>query len=150
MDRRHFFREFDRKLGELAQARNREHAARGATVRFAEHAVAQVLPIAVRYQDDLIARNIEARLSGNADGLTFQLAYADGTERALTMYPNPETQRIAFVAYTPGDKRRQATSRDGTTYDPENWTPDVFEERLQRFIDDFLKVADRHGGIKGL
>ena len=149
MDRRNFFRELDKKLAELAQARVTSHAEQDATVRFAERAVAQVLPIAVRYKDDLSVRNIEAKLSGNADGLTFQLAFADGTERALTMYPHPETQRIAFVAYTPGDKRRHASSRDGVTYDQQNWTPDAFEERLQRFIDDFLKAANRHGGIQG-
>lgn len=150
MDRRNFFRDLDKKLAELAQARDTDHAAQDASLRFVERAVAQVLPIAVRYMDDLNARNIEATLSGNAEGLTFQLAYADGTVRALTMYPKPETHRIAFVAYTPGDKRRHVSSRDAATYDPKSWTPDVFEERLQRFIDDFLKVANRHGGIQGV
>jgi hypothetical protein len=148
MDRRNFLKYLDKKLAELAQARDMDHAAQAASERFAERAVAQILPIAVRYKDDLNARNIEAQLSGNADGLTFQLAYGNGTARALTMYPHPETQRIAFVAYTPGDKRRHA--RDGTTYDERNWAPEVFEERLQRFIDDFLKAANRHGGIQGV
>jgi hypothetical protein len=148
MDRRNFFRELDKKLADLASARETDHQAKDATFRFVERAVADVVPIAVRYKDDLKARSIEATLSGNADGLTFQLAFADGTERALTMYPNSD-QRIAFVAYTPGDKRRHASSRDGETYDPESWSPDIFEERLQRFIDDFLKVANRHGGIRG-
>ena len=148
MDRRNFFRDLDKKLAELVRARETAHAAQDASAHFVERAVAAVMPTAVRYMDDLIARSIEARLSGNAEGLTFQLTFADGTSRALTMYPKPETQRIAFVAYTPGDKRRQASARDAATYGPQDWTSEIFEERLQRFIDDCLKTANRHGGIQ--
>ena len=148
MDRRIYFKDLDKRLAELALARDQDRSVQDANLRFVERAVAQVVPIAVRYMDDLNARDIEATLSGNADGLTFQLVYRDGTERALTMYPNPETHHIAFVDHTPGDKRRHASSGDAVSYDPQTWSPDVFEKRLQRFIDEFLEASNWHGGVR--
>ena len=72
MDRRKYFKRFDAKISEMARARELALAEQGDHARFIERAVFQVLPIAVRYKDDLATRNIEARLSGNADGLTFK------------------------------------------------------------------------------
>jgi hypothetical protein len=147
MDRRNFFKELDKRMADLARAHEQAAAAKAAKTEFAERAVVDILPIAVRYKDDLRARGFEAQLSGNADGLTFQLEYADGSPRALTMYPLSGANRIAFITYTPGDKRTHAAGKDGLTYDPDNWSPSVFEERLQRFIDSFLDGAKRHGGV---
>ena len=148
MDRRNFFKELDKRLADLARARETAAAAKAETTKFAERAVVDILPIAVRYKDDLRTRGFEAQLTGNADGLTFQLEYADGSPRALTMYPVEGTNRIAFITYTPGDKRTHAAGKDGQTYDPDNWSASVFEERLQRFIDSFLDGAGRHGGAR--
>ena len=148
MDRRNFFKELDKKLADQARAREQAAADTARKTEFVEKAVVDLLPIAVRYKDDLRTRGFEAQLSGNADGLTFQLEYADGSPRALTMYPLPGADRLAFITYIPGDKRTHAAGKDGLTSGPDNWSPSVFEERLQRFIDAFLDGAARHGGAR--
>jgi hypothetical protein len=45
------------------------------------------------------------------------------------------------------DDGRTYTSTDGSSYRANNWDNDIFIQKLEKHINDYLFYAERHGGL---
>jgi hypothetical protein len=143
-----FFDKADKKLASLRAAAQAAKTARDVNLEFAQRVFPEIASIAQSYKKKLLERGIHVEISGNDRGLTFNMMYADGGHRGLMVYPEIESNRIQFHTIYTNDDGRDMTGTDGVSYNESGWKDGIFEQKLQKAIDDFLSYADRHGGIK--
>lgn len=114
---------------------------------FLETVVARLQPVVASYQARLAERQICAEVMTSPASLSFTLRYRDGGHYGLTLDGHLDDKRIEITAHYTNDNGRNYVSTGGVTYGRDNWQDSIFEDALQKCIDDFLFYAGRHGGI---
>lgn len=142
-----FFTNVDSKLRKISEAEAASKDKAAENREFLQEVIARLAPVGSSYKAKLKERNIHAEVQSYPAGLSFTLRYKDGGHRGLSIGGSLETNRISITSSFTNDDGRNFTSTNGATYDKSNWKDEVFEEQLQKCIEDFLFYADRHGGI---
>lgn len=114
---------------------------------FLETVVARLQPVVASYQARLAERKINAEIKVSQASISFTLHYRDGGHCGLTLDGHLTDWRIEITAHYTNDNGRNYVNSLGITYGRDNWQDSIFEEALQKCIDDFLFYAARHGGI---
>lgn len=143
-----FFRDLDNQLSAATTAKATATQQKDAARTFSEQAIVEIQPIAREYAAKLRERNISANRSGGENTLVFEMAWANGDQHKLTVVPDLDTGRLKFH-YTSTDHTtgKPFSSTGATLYGPDNWSMPVFQDELQKFISDYVRLAEKHGGI---
>ncbi|MFC4173771.1 hypothetical protein ACFOYU_17210 [Microvirga sp. GCM10011540] len=143
-----FFKQLDGKLAALKSAEAAAADRKASNRAFAAKALADLRPIADEYASRLNERGIKAKVSGNDYGLSFELRWSNGDDHSLSVASESDANRLKIVRHSTDHttgKRYQST--DGTTYDASSWKASHFEVAVQGLIDDYVTLADKHGGL---
>lgn len=142
-----FFVSVDTKLSKSAEADTASKSAASENREFLEEVVARLAPIVSPYKARLKERNIHVEVQSYPAGISLTLRYKDGGHRGMSIGGRLENNRIEITTSFTNDDGRNYTGTSGATYDKNNWKDSIFEDELQKCINDFLFYADRHGGI---
>lgn len=142
-----FFANVDSKLRKISEAEAASNDRSAENREFLELVVARLAPIVSSYKAKLKERNLHAEVQSYPTGISFTIRYKDGGHHGLSIGGSLETNRITMTSSFTNDDGRNYTSTNGATYDKSNWKDELFEEQLQKCIQDFLFYADRHGGV---
>lgn len=113
---------------------------------FLEEVVVRLQPVVSSYKAKLKERKIRAEVQSYPAGISFTLRYRDGGHHGLNIGGRLENNRIEITTHFTNDGSDHRGT-NGATYDKTNWKDSIFENELQKCINDFLFYADRHGGI---
>lgn len=143
-----FFNDFDKKLVELKTSEQEESDRKAEDRAAAEVAIMAMHPVATEYAAKLRERGITARVSGGKGALVFEMRFADNGDHGLSVYPDLTTGRLVIYRNsTDHTTGRGFRSTDGMTYAAGQWAPERFEAALKSVINEYLRIADKHGGV---
>ncbi len=142
-----FFANVDVKLSKAAEANAASKNTASENREFLEEVIARLAPVASSYKEKLKERKVQVEVQSYPTGISFTLRYKDGGHRALNIGGRLEDNRIEVTTLFTNDDGRNYKSTSGASYDKNNWKDSVFEDELQKCINDFLFYADRHGGV---
>lgn len=144
MNREEFFSSIDAKISRVNVSTMDVPAENQA---FLEMVVARLQPVVASYQARLAERKIIAEIKASPVSISFTLHYRDGGHCGLTLDGHLSDRRIEITAHYTNENGQNYVNSLGITYGRDNWQDNIFEEALQKCIDDFLFYAARHGGI---
>lgn len=147
MNREEFFSSIDAKISRASRADTGSADMPAENQAFLETVVARLQPVVASYQAKLAERQISAEVKSFPACISFTLRYRDGGHCGLTLDGRLADRRIEITAHYTNDNGRNYVNTGGVTYGRDNWQDSIFEEALQKCIDDFLSYASRHGGI---
>jgi hypothetical protein len=142
-----FFTKVDAKLQKQPQSNTSVSKTALKNREFLEKVIARLGPIASAYQVKLKERGIDAEVSNDEAGMSITLHYKGGGYRKLHIGGERESYRIEFSTEFTSDDGTIYTATDRLSHDYSNWQDSIFEAKLQKLIDDFLLLANKHGGI---
>jgi hypothetical protein len=142
-----FFAKVDAKLQKESQANTAVSKTALKNREFLKEVIARLGPIVASYQAKLKERGIDAEVNNDEAGMSITLHYKGGGYRKLRIGGELESYRIEFSTEFTSDDDTTYTATDRLTHDYSNWQDSIFETKLQRLIDDFLNLANKHGGI---
>lgn len=147
MNREEFFSSIDAKISGATRSRTQEPERTAESRAFLEAVVARLQPVVATYQAKLEERKILTEVKSFPGSISFTLRYRDGGHCGLTLGEHLDDHRIEISTHYTNDNGRNYVSGCGLTYGPDNWQDSIFEDALQKCIDDFLCYSARHGGI---
>lgn len=147
MNREEFFSSIDAKISRASRAETNPRNLPAENQAFLETVVARLQPLVASYRTKLEERQIVAEVKSFPACISFTLRYRDGGHCGLTLDGRLDDRRIEITAHYTNDNGRNYVNTGGVTYGKENWQDSIFEDALQKCIDDFLSYAGRHGGI---
>lgn len=147
MNREEFFSSIDAKISRADRSSAGAADIPAANQAFLETVVARLQPVVASYQARLAERNIVAEVKRSPASISFTLRYRDGGHCGLTLDGHLADRRIEITAHYTNDNGRNYVHTGDVTYGSDNWQDSIFEDALQKCIDDFLFYASRHGGI---
>ncbi|AZE30319.1 hypothetical protein C4K05_3613 [Pseudomonas chlororaphis subsp. aureofaciens] len=109
--------------------------------------ILRIKPVAEGYASELKQREIMVDLKSSKHSITFSMKYKDGGHHSLTLGSSHSDNRIEITGNYTNDDGRPYSSTDGKSYDQTNWSDDIYKEKLEKCIEDFIFYASRHGGI---
>ena len=143
-----FFNNVDKKIAEKQQEQKEEKTRLDEERAFLSQLVESLLPKVEFYKDGLLERGVHAELSSSPRHICFKMKYKDGGRHDLLL---SETQRfdgrITMTTESTSDDGRTFTSIDGSSYESSQWNNDIFIQKLEKHINDYLFYAERHGGL---
>ncbi|CAH5397578.1 hypothetical protein [Serratia marcescens] len=143
-----FFNNVDKKIAEKQQEQKKEKTRLDEERAFLSQIVESLVPKVEFYKEGLLERGIYAELSSSSRYICFKMKYKDGGRHDLLL---SETQRfdggITMTTESTNDDGRTYTSTDGSSYKSNNWDNDIFIQKLEKHINDYLFYAERHGGL---
>jgi len=142
-----FFATVDTKLQKQSQADTAVSKTAMKNREFLEKVIARLGPIVTSYQAKLKERGINAEVNNDEAGMSITLHYKGGSYRKLHIGGEQESYRIEFSTEFTSDDGTIYTATDRLSHDYSNWQDSIFEAKLQKLIDDFLLLANKHGGI---
>jgi hypothetical protein len=142
-----YFATVDAKLQKQSQADTSVSKTAMKNREFLEKVIARLGPVVTSYLAKLKERGINAEVNNDDASMSITLHYKGGNYRKLRIGGERESYRIEFSTEFTSDDGAIYTATDRLTHDYSNWQDSIFETKLQRLIDDFLNLANKHGGV---
>lgn len=142
-----FFSTIDNQIDKQQAAKNSKEAEKKNNEEFATKTINRLLPTLDEYVEQLKQRNINVKPFSNERSISLKLVYRDGGHNNLVMSTNFDTGRLEFRNYFTNDDGKNYESTDGNSYDENIWKDDIFKEKIEKLIRDFISYAPRHGGF---
>jgi hypothetical protein len=143
-----FFKEVDKKIDSINEAKTKDKNSALEVDIFMKKAIQDFMPTLQTYVDKVEERGIKCECRSNELSFSFMLFYKDGGKNGLTFGQDFTLNSGAFIfkGHSTNDDGKNFTSTDGSPISQNNWSLEDAEKRVQRTINDFLFYADRHGG----
>jgi hypothetical protein len=141
-----FFNKIDKQLDSSKAKKEAAQATQTDRLKFAAQVISQCAPVAEQYQQKLHERGVKVEYSAFPHRLTFKILYKDGGFHGLTFGADRDSSRLTFEGIFT-DEGKSWTSTSGGGYDEKSWKAEIFEQKLQKEIEDALFYADRHHGV---
>lgn len=144
------FDEFFKKVDEEITSTKKDEAAASQAIierkAFLSDVVDRIRPIAEKYQEELINRDIEVDVSSSKGGILFSMKKKNTNyTHALSMSESDKYDGFfTFVCHSTDDDGRKFTSTNGAIYSQSNWKDEEFVEKLEKHISDYLFYSKRH------
>ncbi|HBX8034373.1 TPA: hypothetical protein MIH26_08665 [Klebsiella pneumoniae] len=144
------FEDFFKKIdGDIASTKSNEVAGEDAKAQrklFLNEVVARLKPVAEKYKDELIKRDVEVDVTSSPVGLLFSMKKKNTRyTHALDMSESSSFDgHFTFITHSTNDDGRKFQSTDGAMYNSSNWKDDVFTAKLEKHITDYFFYSKRH------
>lgn len=133
-----FFAEIDAALAGHAEASRTSRQRDDKNREFSHAAIGTMLPLAKNYKARLRERGIHAEIQGGERGFSFKMIWADAGHWTLEVYPSLGSNLLQFHTTFTKEDGREARMTDGATYDEQSWRDNMFKEKLEKAITDFI------------
>lgn len=144
------FEDFFKKIdGDIASTKSDEVAGEHAKAQrklFLNEVVVRLKPVAEKYKDELLKRDVEVDVTYSPTGLLFSMKKKNTryTHILNMSESNSFDGNFTFTTHSTNDDGRMFQSTDGAMYSNLNWKDDVFTERLEKHITDYFFYSKRH------
>jgi len=142
-----FFGKLDAKLNDQTAIKVANEDRANELRIFASEVFERVTPIAQDYASKLKDKGITAVVSSYATGIDFKLTFQDGGHYNLSLGIGRSGRTLEFEGDYTNDDGRPYRSVDGASYAEETWRDEVFIDKLQHHIEDYVFYSDRHRGV---
>jgi len=142
-----FFSKIDNQIKQQKDAKNSHELQKKNNEEFASQVITRLLPILEEYIEKLKQRNINVNFSSNSRSISLKLSYRNGGYNSLVMNSSFDTGRIEFRNYFTNDDGKNYESTDGSSYDENTWKDEIFKNKIEKLIEDFITYSPRHGGF---
>ncbi|MBO2888551.1 hypothetical protein J5H79_22890, partial [Providencia rettgeri] len=138
----------DSKKEENAEAEIQNKQMQSDNESFLRELVINLAPMVKEYEEKLSEKGIKVKADIGLQSISFELKFNDGGHWNLLLAPTLDsTGRFSFTSSCTNDDGRPYTSTNGSTYGKTNWQDEMFFEKLDKHIEDFIYYSDRHGGF---
>jgi len=147
MNNTNFFKKIDQQIESIRDGKKAAEQNSKTNLDYVAEIILRAKPVAEVYASELKQREISIDLKSSKHSITFSMKYKDGGHHSLTLGSSLGDNRLEITGNYTNDDGRNYSSTDGKSYDQSNWSDDIYKEKLEKCIEDFIFYAPRHGGI---